>query len=266
MSFSEQASLPRRAAGCGCGVLVALFLVISLVGWAVTSLGGGNPVRRLEPIPDSVPPAAGDPVAPIDINAPGRTADQLVAWAQPLSQATGIPAPALRAYGNAALIAQQSWPQCHLAWTTLAGLAWVETKHGHYSGKLFEPSHIDEAGVVTPPIIGITLDGSPGVAEIPDTDGGALDGDPVYDRAVGPLQFIPESWERYGRDANGDGVADPHQIDDAALGAANLLCDGRDLSVPEEWVSAINSYNMSGQYLIKVRDAANSYALRQPAP
>ncbi len=35
---------------------------------------------------------------------------------------------------------------------------------------------------------------------IGDTDGGALDGDPVVDRAVGPMQFIPSTWARWSRD------------------------------------------------------------------
>ena len=82
---------------------------------------------------------------------------------------------------------------------------------------------------------------------------------------MGPMQFIPTSWETYGRDANGDGVADPNQIDDAALAAANLLCDGRDLATAEGWKQAIGSYNSSDEYLANVRNAAASYALRQPA-
>src|SRR5699024_5291146 len=88
-------------------------------------------------------------------------------------------------------------------------------------------------------IIGVQLDGSPGFAEIPDTDGGELDGDPEFDRAVGPMQFIPESWRKYGRDANGDGRADPNQIDDAAVASARLLCEtGGDLSQAENWQRA----------------------------
>ena len=109
-------------------------------------------------------------------------------------------------------------------------------------------------------------DGSPGFAEIQDTDGGALDGDPEFDRAVGPMQFIPETWHRYGVDASGDGVADPHHIDDAAASAARLLCSGgRDLATAEGWTSAIRSYNQSDEYLRDVRDAAANYALNQPA-
>lgn len=53
-----------------------------------------------------------------------------------------------------------------------------------------------------------------------DTDRGSLDRDPTYDRAVGPMQFIPGTWRRVGVDANGDGVKDPQDIGDAATAAA----------------------------------------------
>ncbi|RNE48544.1 hypothetical protein C5L39_08620 [Corynebacterium alimapuense] len=251
--------------GCGLGVVLAVIMVISLVGWALSLLDFSNPIRQLQPVPDNVPPAAGAEVPGIDVHAEGRTSDKLSFWAEPIAEQTGIPEPALRAYANAELIARDAWPECNLRWNTLAGIGWVETRHGTYSGDYFNRSEINEEGFAEPKIIGIALDGSPGVAEILDTEGGLLDGDAEYDRAVGPMQFIPESWERYGLDANGDGVPDPHQIDDAALGAANLLCsDNRDLSLPEDWSAAIYSYNRSTDYLIKVRDAAASYALGQP--
>lgn len=251
--------------GCGCGAVLAVIMVIALVGWLLSILEVDSPVRHRLPVPDDVPPAAGEPVPPIDVHAPGRTADKLTYWSEPIAADTRIPGQALRAYANAELIAAEVWPECNLNWTTLAGIGWVETRHGTYSGNLFGGSSIQDDGIVTPPITGIPLDGTGGTAEIRDTDGGQLDGDTVYDRAVGPMQFIPESWGRYGLDASGDGVADPHQIDDAALSAANLLCSGRDLSTPEGWTSAIESYNMSRQYVIDVRNAAASYALRQPA-
>lgn len=252
--------------GCGLGVVLAVVMAVSMVGWLLSFFDISSPVRQLQPIPDDVPPARGAEVPGIDVNAPGRTSDNLAFWAGPLAEETGIPEPALRAYGNAELIAAESWPGCHLSWGTLAGIGWVETRHGTYSGSYFHRSQIDEDGFAQPPIIGIRLDGSPGVAEIRDTDGGVLDTDTEFDRAVGPMQFIPESWKRFGRDANGDGVADPHQIDDAALGAATLLCSqGRDLATPQGWSEAIYSYNRSQEYLINVRDAAASYALGQPA-
>ena len=217
-------------------------------------------------IRDSIPPVEGKEVAHIDVNAPGRTADKLTYWASDLAEQTGIPPAALRAYGNAELIAQQKWPNCHLRWNTLAGLGYVETRHGTYNGNWFKPSKLDDAGYPQPPINGIALDGLNNTAHTPDTDNGEIDGDSEYDRAVGPMQFIPTTWESVGADANGDGKADPNQIDDAAVGAAGLLCFGdRDLSNPEQWEEAILNYNQSSEYLHKVAHAANAYSVPQSA-
>ncbi len=258
----------KRSSGCGCLGLtgIAVLVIIGVVGALTMFTGPIDSPFRKQPIPEDVPPAAAEPAVRIDVNAPGRTADQLAQWAQPIADATRIPAQAVRAYGNAEVIAAERYPGCNLSWNTLAGLGQVETRHGTYTGDWFQPAEIDADGVVRPPIIGVPLDGSPGFAEIRDTDGGALDGDDVYDRAVGPMQFIPETWNRYGVDASGDGVADPHHIDDAAASAAGLLCSGgRDLSTPEGWTAAIRSYNQSDEYVRDVRDAAANYALNQPA-
>ena len=52
-----------------------------------------------------------------------------------------------------------------------------------------------------------------------------------YARAMGPMQFIPETWKLYGVDANNDGVVSPDNFDDAALSAAGYLCwRGKDLA------------------------------------
>lgn len=255
--------MTNRFVGSIVGIVAAFVVVVALVGWALSFMEG--PIRSLQPVPTDVPPARGTAVLPIDIHAAGRTADQLTEWAAPIAEETGIPAAALRAYANAELIAAESWPECHIYWNTLAGIGYVETHHGTYSGELFSTRSIDADGYVLPAIIGPQLSGTGGFAEIRDTDGGRLDGDTEFDRAVGPMQFIPESWARFGRDANGDSVADPNQIDDAAISAANLLCSGgRDLATPEGWASAIRSYNMSDKYLTDVRDTAASYALSQP--
>ena len=142
----------------------------------------------------------------------------------------------------------------------------METRHGTYSGNFFKPSKLDENGYADPPIIGIPLDGTNNTAKILDTDGGEFDNDTEFDRAVGPMQFIPESWARHGRDADGDNYPNPQQIDDAALSAANLLCShGRDLSTEQDWLDAIYSYNYSNDYVSRVARAANSYAIGQPA-
>lgn len=210
------------------------------------------------PIPDDIPPLAGAALPPIDVDGPGRTATQLADWAAGVADATGISATALEAYGYAAAVMARSRPDCGITWTTIAGIAGVESRHGTHRGAV-----VAADGTVAPAIRGIPLDGGPGVAEIPDTDGGAMDGDPVHDRAMGPLQFIPETWQRWGVDANGDGVVDPDNIDDAALTAARYLCArGGDLTTADGWRRALMAYNLSGQYLLDVRDRANTYATR----
>lgn len=260
----------RQSAGGGCaavlGVALVIVLVIAVVGWAMSALNPGERARSYQPVPDNIPPATGTPPPHINVHAPGRTADQLADWSQPIAEETGVGPQAIRAYGNAEVIAREVWPECNLSWNTLAGIGWVETRHGTYTGNHFQQGRLNSDGYANPPIVGPALDGSPGFAEIRDTDNGRLDGDDVYDRAVGPMQFIPSSWRKYGLDANGNGVPEPQQIDDAALSAANLLCsDGRDLSTPEGWQEAVLSYNQSMDYVLKVRDAAAAYSIGQPA-
>jgi len=184
------------------------------------------------------------------------TAVLLAGWATELGAVVGVPAVALAAYGAAQLEVAQSDPGCRLSWPTLAGIGWVESDHGRYAGAV-----LGADGRSTPPIIGIPLDGRPGVARIADSDGGRVDGDPVLDRAVGPLQFIPTTWERWGVDADGDGVIDPFDIDDAALAAAQYLCEaGGDLSTGSGWTRSIYAYNASDSYVLSVRGTADQYA------
>lgn len=79
---------------------------------------------------------------------------------------------------------------------------------------------------------------------------------------MGPFQFIPTTWERFGVDANGDGRADMDNIDDAALSAARYLCvSGGDMTTPEGWERAVKVYNNSMQYVLDVRDHANAYSV-----
>lgn len=212
--------------------------------------------HRGAPIPEGVPPPPGDPVPAIDITVAGRPADQLHGWAAERAPALGIPVTALEAYAYAARVAEVVNPKCHLAWTTLAGIGMVESHHGTFRGATIAPN-----GDVTPPIRGVRLDGTLGNMTIPDTDGGRLDGDPELDRAMGPMQFIPETWKLYGVDANNDRVVSPDNIDDAALSAAGYLCwRGKDLETPQGWMDALRAYNLSDQYARTVRDYATAYA------
>lgn len=265
----NQNQRPRTKAGLfsGCGMLLVvgvLLLIIALVGFIISSMASQDQAAqdRVQ-VPDNVPPAAAPAAPNINIHGAGRTSLQLLQWAQPISDSTGIPVQALIAYGNAEVIARESRPQCGITWNTLAGLGYVETVHGTYDGVKYGASKLDDNGFAVPPIIGPQLNGKE-FANVGDTDKGALDGDPKFDRAMGPLQFIPESWGRYGVDANGDGQTSPQNIDDAAASAVRLLCDfERDLKSPDGWTRAIRSYNLSDEYVLKVRDAAANYALNQ---
>ncbi|MGH3994059.1 MAG: lytic murein transglycosylase, partial [Pseudonocardiaceae bacterium] len=85
----------------------------------------------------------------------------------------------------------------------------------------------------------------------------------AYDRAVGPMQFIPSTWARWASDGDGDGQADPHDIDDAAVTAARYLCaDRRDVGTARGWWAAVLSYNNSVDYAQRVFGAADAYARR----
>jgi membrane-bound lytic murein transglycosylase B len=157
-----------------------------------------------------------------------------------------IPEVALDAYQRASDAAPGIAAGCAVDWQILAGLGRVESNHGRIDG----PRTIAANGDVRPPVRGLALDGSPGLQRIPDTDAGARDGDVDWDRALGPLQFLPTTWEELGRDGNGDGVADPDNLYDAALTAAAHLC----LREPGEYTDraalrrALLAYNASGAY------------------
>ena len=178
------------------------------------------------------------------------------------AERSGVPARALRAYGTAELAQRTATPDCRLSWATLAGIGRVESDHGRLGR-----ADLDADGVARPRIIGVPLDGSAGVREVLDTDGGALDGDPTHDRAVGPMQFLPSTWARYGADGNGDGVRDPHQLDDAARAAARYLCAGdRDTATGVGWWDGVLAYNRSGEYARLVWAATDRYTSADPRP
>ena len=187
---------------------------------------------------------------------PGTDGQPDVAWVSATSKSTAIGQRALRAYARAALRLDVENPECRLAWNTLAAIAHAESNHGLFGG-----ATIAQDGVARPSIIGVPLDGSAGLLAIRDTDGGELDGDTTWDRAVGPFQFIPSTWKRWGIDGDGDGRKNPHDIEDAALAAGRYLCDaGGDLGEASGWSAAVLTYNRSLAYATTVAQTATTYA------
>ena len=229
-------------------------LAVSSSAPAQQSLGAAAPfvAPATEPLPPGVAQVSGAAAAPARDAGIAALADG--AWLEATAAATGIPARALAAYAGASLVLKQEQPACRLGWTTLAALGFIESGHGTFGG-----TELTADGYPGIPIVGPALNGD-GFAAIPDTDGGVWDTDAVWDRAVGPLQFIPGTWERWGVDGNADGDYDPNQIDDAVLGAANYLCHSGPMDTPAGWRAAVFSYNHLEVYVDDVAAAANRYA------
>jgi membrane-bound lytic murein transglycosylase B len=160
----------------------------------------------------------------------------------------------LDAYVRAANVMAFEAPRCGVRWQALAAIGRTESGHGTFGGAVVLPS-----GAVSRPIIGIPLDGTNGVEDMGDTDGGALDSDPLVDRAVGPMQFIPTSWRAFGRDGNNDGVRDPQNIYDAALAAGVLLCRSAPLDSDARLRASFLRYNNSRVYADQVLERTLAY-------
>lgn len=249
-----------RAVGIGFGILLLVVAVAGIFIAGIVGLLNSLPdpqAREAEPprpLVDFAPPAAAPQAAEASTSGAFRElADP--EWLAETAAAHGIPPRALAAYA-AADIRTRLESQCSVGWNTLAAIGWVESRHGRLQG-----GAIDDDGVARPAIVGIPLDGTNNTLAIPDTDGGALDGDTEWDRAVGPMQFIPETWSRWAVDATGSGTSSPHNIDDAALTAARYLCrlDGG-LDTEEQWIRAVLSYNNSRSYQQQVATTAERYA------
>ncbi|RMH78820.1 MAG: hypothetical protein D6683_07095 [Actinomyces sp.] len=172
----------------------------------------------------------------------------------PVHGAAPLTPRALDAYVRAELVHTVFEPGCRLSWATLAAVAGVESAHGTHGG-----AHLLVDGRTDRPIVGLRLDGiavdgaGETVAAIADTDGGRIDGDPVHDRAIGPFQFVPQTWQSWARDGDKDGRLDPHDIDDAAMTAAAYLCSYGRLSRWETWNAAVFGYNHSNAYVASVK-------------
>ncbi len=176
-------------------------------------------------------------------------------WAKRLAEPLDIPHNVLASYAYAEFVVTQTRPACKLQWTTLAAIGKVGSDHGRVEGRT-----IDAQGWPRPTLMGPPLDGTSGRAKVADTDGGTHDGDQVWDRAMGPMQLIPAMWRASGVDGDSDGLANPQDIDDAALAAAYHLCTAnQDLSVVANWKTAINSYHGMGPQIDKVFEAAQTY-------
>jgi membrane-bound lytic murein transglycosylase B len=193
------------------------------------------------PIPGAIAPSV-----------PDGTADSVVAGAS----TSGIPSAALSAYQRGAQIINAADPTCNVPWELLAAIGRVESDHGQYGGNI-----LGSDGISSPGIYGPQLNGKNGTQAIMDTDGGQLDEDSVYDRAVGPMQFIPSTWSSVKVDADGDGQRNPQDIDDASLATGVYLCSGvDDMSSRAGQEASVFRYNHSRAYVDLVLRIMEAYS------
>jgi hypothetical protein len=203
---------------------------------ASVSAAPASPTPTVGPTPASVSSAelpGSDPITPQLASPTAAEPRPDAGWLDATAGSTGISRRALLAYAGAELELQREDPGCGLGWNTLAAIGTIESNNGRV---------LTDAGYSTSPILG------------PSVDGGL--------HAEGPMQFMPATWTRWGADGNGDGIADPNQIDDAALAAARYLCSYGSLGTAERWHAAVFGYNHVESYVSAVAALASTYAAR----
>ncbi|MGN6161298.1 MAG: lytic transglycosylase domain-containing protein [Marmoricola sp.] len=229
-------------------VVVVLLCLLIAVG-VLINVGGANPSYADAPSTLTTQAAPAQVATVGQEQAAGDPLKASDAWITRTSQASGISPTAVAAYGDATLQIAHSQPSCHLGWSTLAGVGTVESENGTIGGRQLLAN-----GLSTSPISGPALNGAGGYAAIQSAGGG-------WSSALGPMQFIPSTWDRWGADGDGDGYIDINNIFDAALATARYLCaDGHDLATAQGWTAAIYSYNHSADYVQQVYAAANAAA------
>ncbi|MDS0132002.1 MULTISPECIES: lytic murein transglycosylase [unclassified Amycolatopsis] len=252
-------SVRRTAAALAGGALVVLpTLTTGLPApVVVANAGDSQPDQAVAAPPQQpnivMPPIAVDgslpqPPLPEPLVVPGGRAGSAG-----ISGSLGIPGSMLKAYKNAADILAKEQPDCHLDWALIASIGRIESNHAR-------GGYVNAGGDTLEPILGPVLNGAGAFAAIRDTDGGKYDGDTVWDRAVGPTQFIPSTWRGYASDGNGDGVSNPNNIYDETLATARYLCSGGlDLSTDAGQRIAVRRYNNSSSYVDTVMAWAAAY-------
>jgi membrane-bound lytic murein transglycosylase B len=238
-------------------------LALLSTAWTASLAGAGASTAAAEDDSRTLPDGTSIPTqaieAPASVSSPGVTAPGVkgtdVRSVVANASAMGIPSAALAAYQRAETVINTADKSCNIPWQLIAAIGRVESDHGRFGG-----NSLNAKGLATPGIFGVALDGSNGTTRIADSDAGLYDSDAKFDRAVGPMQFIPSTWRVVGVDADGDGERNPQDIDDAALATAVYLCSGDDdLSTNAGQRASVFRYNHSQSYVDLVLSIMQAY-------
>ena len=249
--------------GRGQKALALVPLALLSAAWTASLAGAGASTAAADAKPGAtLPDGTSVPTqaikAPASVSVAGGVAPGVHGSTQQVvssADASGIPAAALAAYQRAETVINSADKSCNISWQLIAAIGRVESDHGRINGNT-----LDTKGIARPGIFGIALDGSHGTTRITDTDAGQYDADQKFDRAVGPMQFIPTTWSVVGVDSDGDGKRNPQDVNDAALATAVYLCSGPDdLSTAAGQRSAVFRYNHSKSYVDLVLSIMNAY-------
>ncbi|HET8961813.1 lytic transglycosylase domain-containing protein [Nocardioides sp.] len=238
-------------------------LALLSTAWTASLAGAGASTAAAEDDSRTLPDGTSIPTeaieAPASMSRPGVTSPGMNGDTKTIvanASTMGIPAAALAAYQRAETVINTADKSCNIPWQLVAAIGRVESDHGRANG-----NSLNSDGLATPGIFGIALDGSNGTARIMDSDAGLYDSDAKFDRAVGPMQFIPSTWRVVGVDADGDAERNPQDIDDAALATAVYLCSGDDdLSTEAGQRASVFRYNHSQSYVDLVLSIMEAYS------
>jgi membrane-bound lytic murein transglycosylase B len=261
-SAVRASALPQRRKNFDRAAILTTLAIVS-TAWTANLAGVGAAIESADEGPATLPdgtvlpteaykrPASYARPGTVSLGVPSGSGDRVVAAAS----TNGIPSAALSAYQRAQTVMNAADQACNIPWQLIAAIWRVESDHGRYGGNT-----LGVDGISRPGIFGIPLDGTRGTAEISDTDAGQYDNDAVWDRAVGPMQFIPSTWSVVGVDADGDAQRNPQDIDDAALAAAVYLCSGDDnLAEKPGQRKSVYRYNHSDEYVDLVLSIMDAY-------
>lgn len=74
--------------------------------------------------------------------------------------------------------------------------------------------------------------------------------------AMGPGQFLAQTWDSFGVDADGDGGKDPYSVPDSIFATANYLSAS---GAPADWHAALFAYNHDDAYVQKVLETSEGF-------